>query len=43
MVAVQIVAALMGSIVAAEEPERSALVEELKRALTGYLAPSAGV
>ncbi|MFC4072597.1 TetR/AcrR family transcriptional regulator [Actinoplanes subglobosus] len=40
-VAVQIVAALMGSIVAAPEPERAALVQELKRALTGYLATPA--
>lgn len=42
-VAVQIVAALLGSIVAAAEPERSALVQELKRALTGYLGPLTGV
>ncbi|WP_433830696.1 TetR/AcrR family transcriptional regulator [Actinoplanes sp. CA-015351] len=39
MVAVQIVAALMPSIVAAAEPERAALVTELKRALLGYLTP----
>ncbi|GIF37913.1 TetR/AcrR family transcriptional regulator [Actinoplanes xinjiangensis] len=42
-VAVQIVAALMGGIVAAPEPERAALVQELKRALTGYLAPPGGL
>ncbi|GIE30903.1 hypothetical protein Ait01nite_039480 [Actinoplanes italicus] len=42
-VAVQIVAALMGGIVAAPEPERSALVHELKRALTGYLNQPAGL
>jgi AcrR family transcriptional regulator len=38
MVAVQIVAALMGSIVAASGTERDALVAELKKALVGYLA-----
>ncbi|MBL7259866.1 TetR/AcrR family transcriptional regulator [Paractinoplanes lichenicola] len=37
MVAVQIVAALMGPIVAAEGDERAALIAELKRALVGYL------
>ncbi|GAA0501721.1 TetR family transcriptional regulator [Paractinoplanes deccanensis] len=42
MVAVQIVAALMGPIVAAEGRERAALVAELKRALVGYLAGSGG-
>jgi AcrR family transcriptional regulator len=42
-VAVQIVAALMGPIVAAAEPERAALVHELKRALTGYLVPPDGI
>jgi AcrR family transcriptional regulator len=42
-IAVQIVAALMGGIVAASEPERSALVQELKRALTGYLNQPAGL
>jgi AcrR family transcriptional regulator len=39
MVAVQIVAALMGSIVAATGDERDALVAELKKALVGYLGP----
>ncbi|GAB2578001.1 TetR family transcriptional regulator [Paractinoplanes abujensis] len=39
MVAVQIVAALMGPIVIAEGDERAALITELKRALTGYLQP----
>lgn len=39
MVAVQIVAALMGPIVTATGNERDALVTELKKALTGYLAP----
>ncbi|WP_433795794.1 TetR/AcrR family transcriptional regulator [Actinoplanes sp. CA-252034] len=42
-VAVQIVAALMGGIVAAPEPERAALVRELKKALAGYLAASDGL
>jgi AcrR family transcriptional regulator len=42
MVAVQIVAALMGPIVAASGGERAALVTELKRALVGYLEPLAG-
>jgi AcrR family transcriptional regulator len=37
MVAVQIVAALMPSIVAATEAERAGLVAELKKALHGYL------
>ncbi|MDP9793308.1 AcrR family transcriptional regulator [Catenuloplanes nepalensis] len=38
-VTVQIVAALMGPIVAASGPDRAALVTELKNALTGYLTP----
>jgi AcrR family transcriptional regulator len=42
MVTVQIVAALMGPIVAATGDERTALVAELKRALVGYLQPSTG-
>ncbi|SDT72977.1 TetR/AcrR family transcriptional regulator [Actinoplanes derwentensis] len=42
-VTVQIVAALMGSIVAAAEPEREALAQELKRALTGYLSLVGGI
>jgi AcrR family transcriptional regulator len=37
-VAVQIVAALMGPIVAAEPDRRAALVTELKKALVGYLS-----
>ncbi len=39
LVAVQIVAAVMPSIVAAPDPERAALVAELKKALLGYLTP----
>lgn len=42
MVAVRIVAALMGPIVAADGDERAALVDELKRALVGYLQPLSG-
>ncbi|GAA3396733.1 TetR/AcrR family transcriptional regulator [Cryptosporangium minutisporangium] len=38
-VAVQIVRALMGPIVAASGSERDALIGELRRALVGYLAP----
>ncbi|XVV16839.1 TetR/AcrR family transcriptional regulator [Actinoplanes sp. CA-131856] len=37
MVSVQIVAALMGPIVATDGEERAALVAELKRALVGYV------
>jgi len=38
-VAVRIVAAMTGPIVAAAEAERAALIGELRRALVGYLAP----
>lgn len=39
LVAVQIVSAVMGPIVAASGAEREALIGELKRALVGYLTP----
>ncbi|WP_330230077.1 TetR/AcrR family transcriptional regulator [Nocardia sp. NBC_00508] len=38
IVAVQIVRAMMSAVVAADDPERAALIREAKRALRGYLA-----